>query len=191
MKKLMIAAAIVCAAIASQASSCTWGSGKLWSVNADGTWNTDLSMKADSNIKSFALTAYLYDYVDSSYKLVGIDSKSAKPTNPGSTLSGTFYAVDAGGKKTDSYFTIDQSHEYYVVLEMTGDFGNGAVQTFTANSYEDGAFTTPPTGNGSIAFDTLGITDTTATQWSAVPEPTSGLLLLLGVAGLALKRKRA
>ena len=32
---------------------------------------------------------------------------------------------------------------------------------------------------------------TTALAWSAVPEPTSGLLLLLGVAGLALKRKRA
>ena len=27
--------------------------------------------------------------------------------------------------------------------------------------------------------------------WQSVPEPTSGLLLLLGVAGLALKRKRA
>ena len=40
--------------------------------------------------------------------------------------------------------------------------------------------------------------DTTATyagagwyQAAAVPEPTSGLLILLGVAGLALKRKRA
>lgn len=35
----------------------------------------------------------------------------------------------------------------------------------------------------------------TATTWIAAaeptPEPTSGLLLLLGVAGLALKRKRA
>ena len=28
-------------------------------------------------------------------------------------------------------------------------------------------------------------------EWQSVPEPTSGLLLLLGVAGLALKRKRA
>ena len=31
----------------------------------------------------------------------------------------------------------------------------------------------------------------TSANYSAVPEPTSGLLLLLGVAGLALKRKRA
>ena len=30
-----------------------------------------------------------------------------------------------------------------------------------------------------------------AAGWSAAPEPTSGLLLLIGVAGLALKRKRA
>jgi hypothetical protein len=30
-----------------------------------------------------------------------------------------------------------------------------------------------------------------AMAWTAVPEPTSGLLMLLGVAGLALKRKRA
>ena len=31
----------------------------------------------------------------------------------------------------------------------------------------------------------------TSGEWQAIPEPTSGLLLLLGVAGLALKRKRA
>ena len=38
-----------------------------------------------------------------------------------------------------------------------------------------------------------GETSKGATAWStaAVPEPTSGLLILLGMAGLALKRKRA
>ena len=49
-------------------------------------------------------------------------------------------------------------------------------------------------GEGSLPLDAeraLPI-DVTAGGWySAVPEPTSGLLLLLGMAGLALKRKRA
>ncbi|MBR3085127.1 MAG: PEP-CTERM sorting domain-containing protein, partial [Kiritimatiellae bacterium] len=58
-------------------------------------------------------------------------------------------------------------------------------------------------GEAQLAFDisstTLKDIDTTGTGagWymtkaaSPVPEPTSGLLMLLGVAGLALRRKRA
>ena len=43
-----------------------------------------------------------------------------------------------------------------------------------------------------IAFDNDGMGMTVAaTKIEAVPEPTSGLLLLLGVAGLALRRRRA
>ena len=47
-------------------------------------------------------------------------------------------------------------------------------------------------GDGTLTIDP-GTGFGTAGDWSpaSVPEPTSGLLLLLGVAGLALKRKRA
>ena len=46
-----------------------------------------------------------------------------------------------------------------------------------------------------FASGNVGTTLSTASNWSsygssAVPEPTSGLLMLLGMAGLALKRKR-
>ena len=71
---------------------------------------------------------------------------------------------------------------------MTGDFGNGDVQTFL--NTDAVAVAVGGTGGGMANFTNLGVVSTTGTQWSAVPEPTSGLLLLLGVAGLALKRKR-
>lgn len=46
--------------------------------------------------------------------------------------------------------------------------------------------------SGMAAFGSFDLSGSeTASNWQAVPEPTSGLLLLLGVAGLALKRKRA
>jgi len=56
----------------------------------------------------------------------------------------------------------------------TGDDGNGSFTTF---------------GAGTIASQTAA-----ASAWSSagsVPEPTSGLLMLVGLAGLALRRRRA
>ena len=48
----------------------------------------------------------------------------------------------------------------------------------------------PETGAAGVAFGNLQTATTTAGAWQSVPEPTSGLLLLLGMAGLALRRKQ-
>jgi len=104
------------------------------------------------------------------------DTKTALTLN---AASGTFsgdYAVNT---------------QYFIAIEMSADFGNGDVQTFQNTSPV--AFTTKGTGNTTANFSTLGVINTSSTtaQWSPVPEPTSGLLLLVGGALLALRRKRA
>ena len=81
-----------------------------------------------------------------------------------------------------------------------------AILTYTTDDYtftkefEKVAFSTKTTGATSAnmqqttVFASKMIDTTTPLGWtitSNVPEPTSGLLLLLGVAGLALKRRRA
>ena len=47
------------------------------------------------------------------------------------------------------------------------------------------------TSTANITFGNMTSATQNASNWQVVPEPTSGLMLLLGVAGLALKRKRA
>ena len=46
------------------------------------------------------------------------------------------------------------------------------------------------TGTTMVGFANMA-SATAASNWAAVPEPTSGLLVLLGMAGLALRRRRA
>lgn len=55
---------------------------------------------------------------------------------------------------------------------------------------KDATFTSA-TGAKTLLWGSQASITQAAGAWTAVPEPTSGLLMLIGVAGLALKRKRA
>ena len=78
-------------------------------------------------------------------------------------------------------FVVGNDYDFYITYQDGG-------KTFTSATVSKGALEsqTQPIGFGNMASQTQ-----TASNWAAVPEPTSGLLLLLGMAGLALKRKRA
>lgn len=76
---------------------------------------------------------------------------------------------------------------------ISDDFVGGTTYNFyftakdsAGNTYKSEILPAKALGVGanSISFEGQG-------AWTAVPEPTSALLLVLGVAGLALKRKRA
>ena len=200
MKKLMIAAAIVCAAALSQAAALDWGfGGKVW-VSEDGS-SSVLSSTYTGNINPNAALCLIYVGQNVNTFALGADGKLAAgqelvDSNPyGITTSGKPSKIgtwnpatknsDLTGYSNGSSFAIvfydGANYDYVYSVDASGNVGSA----FTAaTTYTD--------MSGQTAFATQYATGGTGTAGAVnVPEPTSGLLLLLGVAGLALKRKRA
>ena len=106
----------------------------------------------------------------------------------GSKTYTTLDALNAPNSRAVSVSSLSEGSTlevYYVILNTNEDPNKyyTIADTLTGRAETGDAVTT---ANMSISHSTLS-----GGEWTAVPEPTSGLLLLLGMAGLALKRKRA
>lgn len=201
MKKLLIAMAVVATAVVANAAAVSWDAGTLYTpASADGGWSTTKAKatvtgtlyllalgdadtegsytwfqnkyNADGNMKA------VYDYFTTGAGKATASSASGTSASRTSALS-----LSTDGDVGDTYYAA-------IIYTTTATFGGTDSDFYIANLGTATVESDMGASAGPFATNYYG-TGSAIGGWTAVPEPTSGLLLLLGVAGLALKRKRA
>ena len=193
MKKLILTAAVAIAAVASQAATVQWGSNKLYTAaSAEGGFSsTGIGNAATAYL--FTLTETQYSGFLEAYNANG-NMKSVWDAYKSSLASATGTKTGALTSAATIKTTADVGDTVYGAIIYTYSDATLKKDFYIANIATGtvGADSGLTIGNLGTVFLGEGTASGTATGgWQAVPEPTSGLLMLVGLACLALKRKRA
>ena len=196
MKKLMIALAAVAVGVIANAASVNWEVGGIQTTgdfdSPDGTeaYATGYSVYLFNNatLSQSVMAGYIADAANggtdwstalaskSMWSFVGDSEYGGGSKNGLSADNGTFtgYMVilDAG--------SVDAANYAFITDTYSAADNSMHVIAFNTFDYENYV--------NALDYSTAG---QTGSNWTAVPEPTSGLLMLLGMAGLALRRRRA
>ena len=180
MKKILFMIGAVAAAASLHAASVSWSTVAMY--NADGAKVAD-----KANVYVYLLDKDAYDGLSDAWATYGADVKAGGSNAAGTKATGKYNhkaTIDAPNGTAVANTT------YYAAIIAT--YGTGDDMQYYA---EKASVTTGDDGNASYSFG-VGKLDSAAAAagaWTAasVPEPTSGLLMLLGIAGLALRRRRA
>jgi len=177
MKKMILLAVVAALAFAGQAATVSWkisyaGQGSAWKSNG-----------------AFALVFNGADYDDivNLITVTGSDTLqadlAAKALNGSATTFGsTKNAATASGKIADAPGTM------FVVIFDEASYDAGKSVLYTDVTDVSGSFYEPPATGTAFTFKADSFTNSGTI--ANVPEPTSGLLMLVGLAGFALRRGR-
>ena len=188
MKKLMLALGVAVAVTSLQAATVKWN---VSGVTAQGSATTEdytmlcyISADTTGAAASDILTVASAQALITGKKLTELEGKAVKTkalTDEGAALSGALSTyknawVNGTGENNTGTF--------YAIIFNSDDVS-------TATHYMITSEATVKFGSAASTAQTATLSPGTWTAIADVPEPTSGLLMLLGMAGLALRRKRA
>ena len=182
MKRLLFTLAALATAATVQASSFNW--------TVDGsTWQC----LPGSDSTYFTGTAYLFDsaavsqqqVIDAGAGFTSLGYLQTLSLNEGEAggASSTFSWGEAGQTLNAYYATLfNDGEQDYVFISTIGSQDGTTSSAETLRIYNVAGPSANPAFEG-MTYQGAG--------WYSVPEPTSGLLVLIGMAGLMLRRKRA
>ena len=189
MKKILLACAAVTLVAVAQAASINWTISNVYQSG-----NTSEKISAGS------YTAYLFvteNTTDVSLKttsmaavqaILGSEDLTGLANLAAVSKTNTGLGVWAGATGLTG-FSSGALSAFAVIIDST-DLASAEHYLLVSNGTEKSVTFSSASGAKVLAFgDQTALTQ--GDGWQAVPEPTTGLLLLIGMAGLALRRKQA
>ena len=177
MKKLIMCAAVAVLAYVGQAASVSWnisyaGQGATWAGNG-------------ATVMAFAGS----DYADI-VKLVTVDGSDTLQSDLAAKAIGTStFKNNRGSAMLPSAIQTENAPSSMLwMIFSEGSYDGGKAVTWTVATDVSGYYYEPPASGTTFALNAASFANSGTI--ASVPEPTSGLLMLVGLAGLALRRGR-
>ena len=177
MKKLIMFAAIAILACAGQAASVSW-SASLAGQGATLAGNG-----------AFILAFAASDYADVVNLVTAVGSDTLQADLAAKALVSSSAVKNNRGNATASGTLDNSPSSVFWMMFTDGSYDGGSAVTWTAATDVSGSFYEPPASGTAFGLNASSFTNSGTI--ANVPEPTSGLLMLVGLAGLALRRRRA